>query len=92
MELVLGRFDRERWRKNWQEIFDHYDLLHNHRNTVNIEISAQEDGAFAVVDIDTLWRNKETKGDFHWKGVFAKSTRRCPPETGKFILANDKVI
>ena len=28
-EFVLGRFDRERWRKNWQKIFDHYDLVHN---------------------------------------------------------------
>ncbi len=23
----FGRFDRERWRKNWQSLFDDYDLI-----------------------------------------------------------------
>jgi hypothetical protein len=47
----LGRFNRERWRKNWQGIFDQYDLVHNRRDTVRIEVSIEHDGAFAVVDI-----------------------------------------
>ena len=53
--FVMGRFDRERWRKNWQDLFDSHDLVHNRRETVKIEVSAERDGAFAVVDIDTLW-------------------------------------
>jgi hypothetical protein len=66
--FVLGRFDRERWRKNWQDLFDTHDLIRNKRDTVRIEISKEQDAAFAVVDIDTLWRHKTTKQDFHWKG------------------------
>ncbi len=36
-----------------------------------IEISEQGDGAFAVVDVDTLWRDAAGK-DFHWKGRSCK--------------------
>jgi hypothetical protein len=39
-----------------------------------IEISAQGDGAFAVVDIDTLWRNDTTGAEDHLLG------RTVPPE------------
>ena len=70
--FVLGRFDRERWRKNWQDLFDSHDLVHNRRDTVKIEVSAEQDAAFAVVDIDTLWRHKETGEDFHWQGRVCK--------------------
>lgn len=31
-------------------------------------ISTEGDRGFAVEDVDTLRRRKETKGDFHWKG------------------------
>jgi ketosteroid isomerase-like protein len=67
-----GRFDRERWKQGWQELFQTYELIHNHRNTVKIVVSAQGDGAFAVVDVDTLWRHKETGDDFLWKGRACK--------------------
>jgi ketosteroid isomerase-like protein len=70
--FVLGRFDRERWRKNWQDIFDTHDLVRNRRETVKIEISNEQDAAFAVVDIDTHWRHKVTKKDFPWKGRVCK--------------------
>jgi hypothetical protein len=30
------------------------------------------DGGMAVVDVDTLWRDKETGADFHWEGRAAK--------------------
>jgi hypothetical protein len=85
-KFVLGRFDRERWRKNWQDIFDCYDLVHNHRDTVKIEVSAQKDAAFAVVDIDTLWRHKETHEDFHWKGRVCKIYTRMRSGEWKFIF------
>jgi len=84
--FVLGRFDRERWRGNWQDIFDSHDLVHNQRDTVKIEISKEQDAAFAVVDIDTLWRHKKTKEDFHWKGRVCKIYTRIPTGEWKFIF------
>ena len=70
--FVMGRFDRDRWRKDWQELFDTHDLIHNLRSTAKIEVSKEEDAAFAVVDIDTLWRHRVTNEDFHWKGRVCK--------------------
>ena len=49
-----GRFGRERWQASWQELFDTYELIHDERRTVRIEVSAEGDGAYAVVDVDRL--------------------------------------
>ena len=84
--FVLGRFDRERWRKNWQGIFDSHDLIRNRRDTVKIEVSEEQDAAFAVVDIDTLWRHKTTNEDFHWKGRVCKIYTRLPTGEWKFYF------
>jgi ketosteroid isomerase-like protein len=46
--------------------------VRNHRDTVKIEVSNEQDAAFAVVDIDTLWRHKTTRKDFHWQGRVCK--------------------
>jgi len=54
--FVLGRFDRERWRKNWQDIFDSHELIRNQRDTVKIEVSNEQDAAFAVGVHDRLIR------------------------------------
>jgi ketosteroid isomerase-like protein len=70
--MPMGRFDRERWRGSWQALFDTHDLVHNKRETLRIAISEQADGAFAVVDVDTLWRNRTTGESFHWKGRACK--------------------
>jgi methylmalonyl-CoA epimerase len=69
--MVLGRYDRERWRKGWQELFDTHRLVHNRREIKKIEVSEQGDGAFAVVDVDTLWRDSNGT-DFHWQGRACK--------------------
>ena len=37
----FGHFDLERWRKNWQNLFDNYDLIHNNRKTIKIEVSKE---------------------------------------------------
>ena len=68
----MGRFDAERWRASWRELFDAHELIHNRRRTVRISISLEGDGAFAVVDVDTLWRRREDGGDFHWSGRACK--------------------
>jgi ketosteroid isomerase-like protein len=82
----LGRFDRERWRKSWQDLFDSHDLVHNRRNTVKIEVSKEQDAAFAVVDIDTLWRHKETGKPAHWKGRVCKMYTKMSNGEWKFIF------
>ena len=71
-EFIQGRFNHDRWRDRWRELFEHYALVHNRRETLRIEISAEGDGAFAVVDVDTLWRDLETGEDFHWQGRAGK--------------------
>jgi len=84
--FVLGRFDRDRWRKGWQDIFDTHDLIRNQRDTVRIEVSKEGDGAFAVVDIDTLWRHKTTGEDFHWKGRVCKMYTKLSNGEWKFYF------
>lgn len=67
-----GRFDRERWKAGWENLFLHYELVHNKRRTVRVVVSEQGDGGFAVVDVDTLWRNRSDGEPFHWKGRACK--------------------
>jgi ketosteroid isomerase-like protein len=74
--LPLGRYDRDRWRADWQELFRTHELVHNHRATVRIAVSERGDGAFAVVDVDTLWRKRATGALFHWKGRACKGYTR----------------
>lgn len=73
MEWVLewGRFHYERWKKGWEELFNSHKLVHNKREIKKIVISEQGDGAFAVVDIDTLWVDS-TGNKNHWKGRVCK--------------------
>lgn len=71
-DMPLGRFNRERWTAQWDELFRTHDLVHNRRVTVRIVVSAEQDGGFAVVDVDTLWRHRASGGEFHWKGRACK--------------------
>jgi ketosteroid isomerase-like protein len=68
----LGRFCPIRWRESWSALFDSHDLIHNRRETVKVLPTHEGDGGMAVVDVDTLWRDKETGADFHWEGRAAK--------------------
>jgi len=71
--LVMGRFDAARWRRRYEDLFNRYELVHNHRSIVKIEISAEADGAIAIVDIDTLWRERSTADETnHWLGRTCK--------------------
>jgi hypothetical protein len=70
-EFVLGKFNKERWSKGWQDLFDNNKLVHNNRTIKKIVVSNEEDGAFAVVDIDTLWIDKNGIEN-HWKGRVCK--------------------
>jgi ketosteroid isomerase-like protein len=73
MDWVLewGRYDPERWGRGWQELFDTHELVRNEREIRKIEVSEEGDGAFAVVDIDTVWRDP-SGNDSRWKGRVCK--------------------
>lgn len=67
----MGRFQKERWMKIWQDLFDTPRLVHNRREIKKIVVSEEQDGAFAVVDIDTLWVDAQGNQN-HWKGRVCK--------------------
>jgi ketosteroid isomerase-like protein len=69
--LVQGRFDYNRWRNGWQHLFDTHDLIHNRRVIQKIVVSKEGDGAFAVIDVDTLWMDKKGQKN-HWVGRACK--------------------
>jgi ketosteroid isomerase-like protein len=70
--LPFGRFNRERWKRSWQDLFKTHELIRNERKTLRVVVSEQGDGAFAVVDVDTLWRHRISHDPFHWKGRSCK--------------------
>jgi ketosteroid isomerase-like protein len=69
--LTQGRFNHDRWKRGWQNLFDTHILIHNERRIKKIVVSKERDGAFAVVDIDTLWRDSRGK-EMRWKGRVCK--------------------
>jgi len=69
--ITWGRYHPERWRQGWQDLFDTHELIHNIRTIKKIEVSKEGDGAFAVIDIDTLWRD-EVGNNRHWIGRTCK--------------------
>ena len=75
-----GRYNYERWRANWQELFDTHELVHNRRRIEKIVLTAEGDGAFAVVDVDTLWRRGDDGRDFRWQGRACKVYSRVGRE------------
>ena len=81
MDLVLtqGRFNHDRWKRKWQNLFDTHILIHNKRIIRKIVVSKERDGAFAVVDIDTLWRDSRGK-ELRWKGCVCKVYSRVGKE------------
>ncbi|MDG7016231.1 MAG: hypothetical protein JRM82_02530 [Nitrososphaerota archaeon] len=46
--------------------------MHNRRRIRKIVVSREGDGAFAVVDIDTLWRDRRG-AEMLWKGRTCKA-------------------
>ena len=70
--LPLGRFDAARWGALYEQLFAKRTLVHNRRKTVRIAISDEGDGAFAVVDIDALWRDNQTGAEDNWLGRTCK--------------------
>jgi hypothetical protein len=71
-ELPLGKFDAARWGGVYEDLFRSRTLMHNKRQTMRIDLSAEADGAMAVVDIDTLWHDTDTGLEDHWLGRTCK--------------------
>lgn len=83
--LEWGRYNRERWKRGWQQLFDTHDLIHNRRIIRRIEIAAEGDGGFAVVDVDTLWRRRADGVRNHWTGRACKIYTRLASGEWKLI-------
>jgi hypothetical protein len=83
--IPFGRFDAKRWHRSWSELFATFHLVHNRRKTVRLEVSAEHDGAFAVVDIDTLWKHKTSGETMHWLGRTCKIYTLLPSAEWKMI-------
>jgi ketosteroid isomerase-like protein len=75
--MPMGRFDGRRWRAIWQELFDTHDLVRNDRVVRRIEVTPEGDGAFAVVDIDTVWRRRADGAEDAWNGRVCKVYALC---------------
>jgi hypothetical protein len=83
MEWIMrvGRFNYDKWLKLTQLFMDTHKLIHNHREIKKILMTDEQDGALAVVDIDTLFEqkpdadspwHKEDAGELHVVGRAAK--------------------
>ena len=68
---MWGRYNPERWGRGWQELFDTHELVRNEREIRKIEASEEGDRAFAVADLDTVWRDPEGN-ESCWKGRVCK--------------------
>lgn len=42
------------------------------RSSTRRSPASEGDGAFAVVDVDMLWRRRDNGSDFHWNGRTCK--------------------
>lgn len=61
-----------RYAKIYTEWFQKFDIIKNERKIEKITVSHECDGAFAVVDTDTLWRSKNGE-ESHWLGRTGKT-------------------
>lgn len=83
--MPMGRFERTRWIGVWQSLFDSATVVHNDRRLVKVLLSNEEDGALAVVDIDTLWKQHDGSED-NWKGRVGKVYTKLPSGEWKLIM------
>ena len=70
--------------RGWQGLFDTHQLIHNRREIIKIVVTDEGDGGFAVVDVDTLWRDGEGR-ESHWRGRACKVYTRMADGEWKLI-------
>ena len=83
--FILGRYNRDRWKACWEELFQTHRLIYNKREIRKIEVSKESDAALAVVDIDTLWCDRQGR-DNHWKGRVSKGYTKMANGEWKLIF------
>jgi hypothetical protein len=69
---MQGKFAHDRWSLVYQDWFSKFQLLKKDRRTQKIFVSKQDDGAFSVVDVDTIWRSASGE-ESHWLGRTCKT-------------------
>lgn len=67
-----GKFEKDKYLKIYSDWFSKFELIKNERMTKKITLTKENDGAFAVVDIDTLWRSKDGE-ESQWLGRTGKT-------------------
>jgi hypothetical protein len=72
-ETPQGKFNYSRWKDLYSEMFSNFSLESNDRKIIKIVETNEKDGGFAVVDIDTLWKNKLNGEFMHWLGRTCKT-------------------
>lgn len=75
--LEWGRYDAERWAAGWRGLFETHELVRNDRSIARIAVSDEADGGFAVVDIDTVWRDGDGS-EIRWTGRTCKIYTTTP--------------
>ncbi len=78
-ELPLGKFNHERWKLVYEKMFSQNKIIKNERNIVDIKTSKEGDGAFAIVDVDTIWENDKGERS-HWFGRSGKTYTKVDNE------------
>ena len=68
-----GRYDPERWKcRLGGAVRTTTSSCTTSAVPFESSVSEEGDGAFAVVDVDTLWRRRADGQPFHWKGRACK--------------------
>lgn len=69
--MPMGRYHRGRWGSYLNKFFQKYTVVHNVRTIKKIQLTKEEDGAVAIVDVDTLWETSDGV-ELHWLGRACK--------------------
>lgn len=72
-ECPDGRFDEARWGKTFGDFFAGHSLIRCEKQVVKTAATPGQDGGFAVVDIDILWRERDTGEEQRWLGRLCKT-------------------
>ncbi len=72
-ETPLGKFNYKLWTSIYSDMFANFSLEQNNRKIIKIVETQEKDGGFAVVDIDTIWKNKTTGMIMQWRGRTCKT-------------------
>lgn len=90
--MRMGKFNLDRWSKKLHVYFDTHEFVHDRRVIKKILFSEEQDGALAVVDVDSLFRQKPgTDSPWHNEAGQKVGEIRTLGRAGKiYTLVNDE--